>query len=193
MREKNRILMFLDLTSATTIAEKLDAYKYSLFLKDFFFDIDDAIYATKGTASQFVGDEVVIVWNKKEGITNNNCIRLFFLAEEKIRKSKRWYVEKYGFSPKFKAGIHYGKVIITEVGGTKQEIAYHGDTVNTTARIRSECSTINEKLLISAELLDLLSDIDLDYLVDPKGVFSLKGKENVVRLFSITQNKIPDD
>ena len=86
------------------------------------------------------------------------------------------YIEKYGLSPEFKAGIHFGNVIINEVGGTKQEIAYHGDTVNTTARIRSECSVLNEKLLISAELLDLLPDIDIEYLVESKGVFSLKGK-----------------
>jgi len=84
-------------------------------------------------------------------------------------------------------------VIITEVGGTKQEIAYHGDTVNTTARIRSECSVLKEKLLISAELLSLLADVNSDYLVKSKGEFSLKGKENVVRLFSIEQKKFTDD
>jgi adenylate cyclase len=55
---------------------------------------------------------------------------LFFLAEEIIQNSENRFVEKYGLSPEFKAGIHYGKVIITEVGGTKRGIAYHGDTVN---------------------------------------------------------------
>lgn len=190
-KEENRIFMFLDLTSATTIAEKLGAYKYSLFLKDFFFDIDDAINETKGTASQFVGDEVVIVWNAREGVENNNCIKLFFLAEEKIRTSKKRYIEKYGFSPEFKAGIHYGKVVIAEVGGTKQEIAYHGDAVNTAARIRSECSALNEKLLISAELLNLLANINVDFLVESKGVFSLKGKENAIGIFSIKKRPDP--
>jgi adenylate cyclase len=192
-KKEHRIFMFLDLTSATTTAEKLGAFKYSLFLKDFFFDIDDSINEAKGTASQFVGDEVVIVWNERDGIENNNCIRLFFLAEDKIRKSKNRYVEKYGLSPEFKAGVHSGEVIITEVGGTKQEIAYHGDTVNTTARIRSECSVLNEKLLISSELLSLLADIDIEFLVKSKGEFSLKGKENVVRLFNIEQKKLSDD
>jgi len=192
-KEENRIFMFLDLTSATTIAEKLGAYKYSLFLKDFFFDIDDAINDTRGTASQFVGDEVMVVWDVREGVENNNCVRLFFLAEDKIRTSKNRYLEKYGFFPEFKAGIHYGKVIIAEVGGTKQEIAYHGDTVNTTARIRSECSVVNEKLLVSAELLSLLTDIDIDFFVESKGVFSFKGKENVIGLFSIKQKNFSED
>lgn len=189
-KEEYRIFMFLDLTSATTIAEKLGAYEYSLFLKDFFFDIDDAINETKGITSQFAGDEVIIVWNASEGSENNNCVKLFFLAEEKIKASKNKYLEKYGFLPEFKAGIHYGNVIITEVGGTKQEIAYHGDTVNTAARIRSECNVVNEKLLISAELLSILTKIDNDYSVESKGVFSLKGKENVIGLFGVKEKNI---
>jgi len=184
-KEENRIFMFLDLTSATTIAEKLGAYKYSLFLKDFFIDIDDAINETKGSALQFVGDEVIIVWNVREGVESNNCIKLFFLAEEKIEASKNRYIEKYGVSPVFKAGLHCGKVIITVVGGTKQEIAYHGDTVNTAARIRSECNVLNEKLLISGELYSLINDSAKDFYCEPKGEFSLKGKENVVELYSV--------
>jgi len=47
-RKEERIVMFLDLTSSTAIAEKLDLYEYSSFLKDFFYDIDEAINETKG-------------------------------------------------------------------------------------------------------------------------------------------------
>ena len=192
-KEENRIFMFLDLTSSTTIAEKLGANKYSLFLKEFFFDIDDAIIETRGTASQFVGDEVIIVWDVSEGIDKNNCIRLFFLAEEKVQKSKNRYIEKYGFYPEFKAGIHSGNVIIAEIGGTKQEIAYHGDTVNTAARIRSKSSEVNEKILISSELLSLLTDLDNSFVIESKGQFSLKGKENVINLFAIRKKNLSND
>ncbi len=61
-KSEKRIFMFLDIISATTIAEKLEAKKYSSFLKDFFFDIDLAITTTGGVIFQFVGDEVVVVW-----------------------------------------------------------------------------------------------------------------------------------
>ena len=186
-KQEKRIFMFLDLTSATTIAEKLGAYKYSLFLKDFFFDVDEAIIETKGTAIQFVGDEIIIVWDPVEGIENTNCIKLFFLVERKIQISKNKYEDKYGIVPEFKAGLHYGDVIISEVGGTKQDIAYHGDTVNTAARIRSECNVVNEKLLISAELLSILTELDNDYCIESKGVFSLKGKKNVIGLFCVNK------
>ena len=184
-REEKRIIMFLDLTSSSRIAEQLDPFAYSSLIKDFFYDIDRSILTTNGSVFQFVGDEVVVLWNIKEGVENNNCLHFFFLAKEIIQKNKPKYEAKYGLVPEFKAGIHSGKVIVTEVGGRKQEIAYHGDTVNTAARIRSECNELNKRLLISAELLSLLSDIDRTYFVESQGIFSLKGKKNVIGLFSV--------
>jgi adenylate cyclase len=183
--QESRIFMFLDLCSSAAIAEKLDPFEYSSFLKDFFLDIDDAVVESKGAIIQFVGDEVVIVWKVKDGIERNNCVRFFPLAKSRILRKKRYYKDKYGVIPKFKAGLHYGRIVITEIGSTKQEIAYHGDTINTTARIRSECSNFEKDLLISADLLSILENIDVKYNVESVGVSSLKGKQNVIGLFSI--------
>jgi len=92
---EDRIFMFLDLSSATTIAEKLGAQKYSGFLKDFFFDIDEIITDTKGEIFQYEGDGIIILWTVKNGIMNNNCVKMFFAAKEKIGKLKDRYIEKY--------------------------------------------------------------------------------------------------
>jgi adenylate cyclase len=35
-----------------------------------------------------------------------------------------------------KAGAHVGRVVATEVGTIKSEIVFHGDVVNTTARVQ---------------------------------------------------------
>lgn len=186
-RKEFRVFMFLDLTSSTAIAEKLTPNEYSAFLKDFFFDLDDVIYSTKGDVFQYIGDEIVIVWNKSNGIINNNCIKFFFLAEKKIFSLKDKYLQKYGLFPKFKVGLHSGDVIITEVGGRKKEIAYHGDTINTTARIRSTCNDVNKRILVSAELLSLLDGIDKEFHVESVGLPNLKGKKNIIGLFNIKE------
>lgn len=183
--QEERIFMFLDLCSATEIAEKLDPFEYSAFLKDFFLDIDEAVIESKGAIIQFVGDEVVIVWKVKDGIERNNCVRFFPLAKSRILRKKQYYIDKYGVIPKFKAGLHHGNIVITEVGGTKQEIAYHGDTINTTAHIRSECTHSKKDLLISADLLSILGNIDQKYNIESVGIANLKGKKNVIGLFSI--------
>lgn len=186
-RKEERIIMFLDLTSATTIAEEMPLSQYSLFLQDFFSVIDDAINETKGSIFQFVGDEVVILWDSKQGVENNNSIRFFFLAQKKILDLKDYFMDKYNVVPNFKAGLHSGSVVITEVGVTKQEIAYHGDTVNTAARIRSVCNDVNKKFLVSAEILSQLTDIDIKYSVESVGLSNLKGKKNIIGLLSIEE------
>ena len=185
--EEERIIMFLDLTSSSEIAEKLSPQKYSLFLKDFFLDLDDAINETKGFVFQYVGDEVVVIWNRSEGVQNNNCMRLFFLAKKIFNSKKEIYIGKYGIFPNFKAGIHFGNIVITEIGGTKQEIAYHGDTINTAARIRSTCHSLNSELLISAELLSILTNTDEEFRIESVGISNFKGKKNIVGLFSVKQ------
>ena len=188
-REEERIFMFLDMASSTAIAEKLDSFTFSSFLQDFFSDLDELIQKTRGMTFQFVGDEVVIVWKLKDGIRNNNCVKFFFMAQKKMQLEKHKYLDKYGVIPEFKAGMHYGKIVIAKVGESKEEMAYHGDTINTAARIRSECNNSDKKILISAELLSILSELDDGYKIESKGVFSLKGKKNVVGLVSIEETE----
>jgi hypothetical protein len=42
-------------------------------------------------------------------------------------------------------------------------------------------------LLISAELLSILSNIDNEFFVESKGIFNFKGKKNVIGLFSVEE------
>lgn len=182
---EKKILMFLDISNSTTIAEKIGMYKFSSLLQDFFRDIDEAVINSLGTIYQFVGDEVIITWDINDGVNNYNCVKFFFDAKKLVNNQKQGYVSKFGLHPEFKAGIHIGEVIISKVGISKQEITYHGDTINTTARIRSMCNNLNKELLVSAELLSLLPDLDDKFNVEAKGVIQLKGKKNVIALFSI--------
>lgn len=179
---EERIFMFLDLNDATTIAEKLGSEKFSSFLRDFFNDIDIAITTSKGEVYQYVGDEIVVIWNTKYGLKDNNCISAFYSAVESIKSKEEYYKQNYGVIPNFKASFHIGEVTITEVGSSKKEIAYHGDTINTASRICSLAGTLKTNLLISKTLyekLDLNSSIKLIDL----GKHSLKGKEEVIHVY----------
>jgi adenylate cyclase len=184
-RKQERIIMFLDLISSTSIAEKIGDHKYSALLKDFFYDLDEIISKTKGAVYQYVGDEVVVLWEVKNGIENNNCLRCYNEAQKIIFKKKEKYIKLYGVYPQFKAGIHLGEVIVTEVGGLKSEIAYHGDTMNTASRLCSSARDYNNGLLISAELLSYLEDIDESYNVASIGLVKFKGKEHHIAAFSV--------
>jgi adenylate cyclase len=122
----------------------------------------------------------------KDGTHNLNCINLFFHIQKNIENKKKTYLDKYGVYPEFKAGLHFGKVIAGEMGDIKKDIVYHGDTVNTTARIQAECNKYNKKVLISKELLDNL-ELNDKYKVESMGFIILRGKEKELELYGIEE------
>jgi adenylate cyclase len=191
-KEEVRIFMFMDLKSSTSYAEEYGHIKYSNLIQDCFYDLADIVYSRCAKVYQYVGDEVILTWEIEKGIHNNNCIQTFFDFDKAIKKKEDYYTNKYGLIPEFKAGLHYGDVIITEIGGAKEELAYHGDTVNTAARIQSVCNEREKKLIVSADLLAILNDKELDkkYYIESEGITYLKGKKHAVGIFSVEKNNI---
>jgi adenylate cyclase len=182
--EEVRMVMFLDLNSSTTIAEEIGHLRFHAFLNDFFSDISDAIWQTRGEVYKYVGDEVIVTWDPVRGAKNANCIRCFFHILEDIARVKERYLHKYGVSPEFKAGLHIGKVTVGEIGLIRHEIALLGDTINTTARILSEAGERKKKLLISEDILKSLR-IPENFSRESIGKIKLKGKEHEIELWSI--------
>jgi adenylate cyclase len=191
---EERIFMFLDIKSATTLGEKLGAKTYSSFLQDLFYDITDPVLETSGSVYQYAGDEVVLTWKAEIGIVNYNCISCFFKIKEKISERKEFYLNKYGVEPSFKAGLHIGEAIVTEVGDLKKEIVFHGDVLNTASRIQAQCNQLNQQLLVSDILLKkFTAQNDYHFQFNggmrtvSMGRFKLRGKEEDIELFGVTE------
>jgi adenylate cyclase len=176
--------MFTDLKDSTTIAEKLGHLRFSNFIKDYFNDISDAIITYKGDIYQYVGDEVIVVWPLNEGVRGNSCVECFFRMQEIIQSKKSYYIDNYGVVPEFKAGLHYGDTVVTEVGKIKKEIVYHGDVLNTASRIQGKCNEYHQHLIVSDNLLKKLS-LNERFMVQPLGEIALKGKQTNLSLFGI--------
>ncbi len=185
--EENRVFMFLDIKSATSIAEKLGPLKYHQFLNDFYREITYPILYKKGEIYQYVGDEVTISWSFKNAFKNLNCIECFFEIQNTIQNHSQLFSEKYGVVPEFKAGLHYGKTVAGEIGIIKREIVYSGDTLNTTARIQELCNPFGEKLLISKEMLENLQ-FKNHYEIKELGEKELRGRKAKISLYGV--NKI---
>lgn len=185
-KEEEMIFLIMDLKSSTSIAEALGHLKYSAFIRDSFMDINSLLAPYNGQIYQYVGDEIVITWTIEEGIKDFSCIQFFFACEEKFKKNAGIYKERYGLVPEFKAGLHMGKVTAVEVGDIKRDIAYHGDTIITAARIQSVCNTYNKKLLTSVEIWEN-TDVLKFYKIESLGAIELKGKSTSMEIASLTK------
>ena len=185
-REEERIFMFVDMKSSTTIAEKLGHIRFFNLLNDFFHDITNPIIYSQGEIYQYVGDEVVISWTMKNGIYNGNCVRCFYHMQEAIQKKSNRYQNKYGLIPEFKVGLHCGMVTTGEIGVIKKDIVFSGDVMNTTSRIQSVCNIYGVKILLSKTLLDRLNLPPHQFNPRRVGIIELKGKREKVELYTFS-------
>ena len=183
-REEERIFMFMDLKSSTSLAEELGHLKYSSFIRDCFMDINHVLLPFNAQVYQYVGDEIVLTWKLSDGLKDLSCIRFFFACENYFRDRNLYYTKNYGFLPLFKAGLHLGQVTAVEIGEIKRDIAYHGDTLNTTARIQSACNEYNKKFLVSEIVLEKLGLVN-NLSAEPLGPIQLRGKTTKIGIASV--------
>jgi len=186
-RVEKRIFMFLDLKSSTTIAEKLGHIKYFRLLNDFFSDITNSVLKFEGEIYQYVGDEIVVSWKLPSGSDQAKCIACFFDISRTIADLATNYEAEYGLVPEFKAGFHCGEVTTGEVGVLKKEIIFTGDVLNTTSRIQNKCNEYNTRLIVSADLKDLLPSSD-EIKYDDLGSISLRGRESAIQLYTASSS-----
>jgi len=185
--EQERIFMFIDMKSSTSIAEKLNHKKYSHLIQDVFNDMS-IIDNYQGHIYQYLGDGAIITWRLKEGLRGDVYLRAFYAFTRMIQKRRRYYKRKYGIVPNFKAGVHAGKVMVLQVGRIRRDISYNGDALNTAARIESLCNEYKQNLLISGDLYKRMKDQE-DFNIKKVGNIKLKGKRKGVDIYQVKKKK----
>jgi adenylate cyclase len=179
---EKRIVMFLDLKDSTPIAEKLGSKEYFRFIRDFIYFVSIAMIEYNGRIYQYVGDEVVVSW--LFNIPNSRrCMDSLIEARRLLQRNSNKFRRLYDVVPEFRVGIHVGDVTVGEIGVIKKDIAMSGDTMNTTARIRTACSELNHKFIVSkafAEVIDFK-----EWQVENLGLVDLKGKKESIELVAL--------
>ena len=182
--EINKIFLFIDLKSSTTIAERLGNLKYSAFLIDYFDDMTDAILMSGAEIYQYIGDEIILTWSLKQGLKDSKCINCFYDIRNTMELKKEKYLKKYGVSPQFKAAMHAGNVSVTWIGSIKKEIVHHGDVLNTTARVQAECNKYEQCFMITEymkENVRIPEYLKIEYIDE----LQLKGKQEKVKIYGL--------
>ncbi len=179
---ENRIVMFLDLKDSTPIAEKLGHQQYFLFIREFIMHVSMALIEYNGRIYQYVGDEIVVSWISAPK-NARYALASVIEARKNVQKNSERFRRKYNVIPEFRVGIHIGDVTVGEIGIIKKDLAMSGDTMNTTARIRSACNELNQKFIVSKDFIDF-SGLK-EWQSESLGVVDLKGKAAGIELFSL--------
>lgn len=181
---ENRIFMFLDLKDSTAYAEKLGHIRYSNLIQKCFLYLNEIVFDHKAQIYQYVGDEAVLTWDASDPDARRLSVELFFAFREKLISKSAKFEKEFGFIPEFKAGMNEGAVTAAEVGYIKRDIAYHGDVLNTGARIQDKCNELGKSLLVSEAFATQIKNLNL-FKQELLGEVALKGKEKAVNIYAV--------
>jgi adenylate cyclase len=181
-KDERRIIAFIDLRDSTAIAEKLGHKEYFKFIRDFIYYISTGLMEYGGRIYQYVGDEIVVSWPDTKR-NAKKCIYALIEARKSLNKNLNKFMRKYDVVPEYKVGVHVGEVTIGEIGIIKKDLVMSGDTMNTTARIRTACNELNQKFIVSKDFLDRVQL--KDWQAESLGPIDLKGKNSSIELFAL--------
>ena len=182
--EETRIFLFADIVGSTGIAERLGHMAYSSFLRDCFSDISEPILAWKGEVYQHAGDSVLVTWRMHRGLRSAACVQCFFDMIQLLELRGDDYRRQYDTIPRLRAGIHGGDVVTTWVGEARKDLAFHGDTMNTAARVETACKELDAQCLVSERVYGA---IELPPHLEARSVgeVELRGRTGALELYSV--------
>ena len=210
-REQKIVILFSDIRGYTSFSEEMLPYDTVHILNRYFLIMGEVVHKYNGYIDKYMGDGLMVLFGI-EGESQDNCLNAVLAAQGMIREMKEmntYLNNNFNVQLEIGIGIHYGEVILGEVGHPdKMQLTAIGDSVNTASRIESMCKKTGSTLLISEEVyLDIKSRLDkLDQkeevsleayqkikgnenLLIPRKVFKakLKGKGDYHRLYSLKE------
>lgn len=187
-RVEARFFLFVDVRGSTGIAERLGPAAVHRFLNRIFRIAADPIEDHRGQIYQYVGDEIVVTWTVDRGRPDARPLACFFAIEDALGRAAPTFLRDFGTEPRLRAALHAGPVIAGEVGESKREIVFHGDTMNTAARLEHLTRDLERRFIVSSDALGLLAGAERFRLED-LGEQAVRGRAATVRVSAVDRAK----
>ena len=185
-REEERIVLFLDLTGSTAVAERIGNVRFHALLAETFACLARVVTDLGGEVYRYVGDELIATWPVATPADNARPILCLFLCREALGRVRPQLLRRHGVALDFRAGLHLGTLVVGEVGGFKREITLIGEAMNTAARIEQACRNGGHAFLISEALLER-TVLPHEAVVTSIGAHRLHGKMDSLELYTVEQ------
>lgn len=183
-RLEERFFLFVDIAGSTALAERIGPVAVHRFLADVFRLVSDPIGDYGGEIYQYVGDEMVVTWTLAEGRLDARPIACFFAIVAALDEATPEFQREFGVAPRLRAALHAGPVVIGEIGDLKHDIVFHGDVMNTAARLEQATRDLDRSFLASADALSRLT-VTERYALEPLGPHAVRGRAAPVEVYAV--------
>lgn len=180
-------MMFIDVRSFSTLAERLSAREVVATLNRLFELIVPIVHAQGGHVDKFVGDGLLAVFGAPQR-RDDHADQALVASLEIAATVEREFGDRLSIG----VGLNSGPVVAGNVGGAgRLEFTVIGDAVNLAARVEEATRTTGDTVLISEHTRALLSDGVAGSLEERPAV-RLKGRAKAVLLFAPDVGAAPE-
>jgi adenylate cyclase len=152
--EENRFVLFVDIAGSTGLAERLGGVAIHRLLDRTFRLLTLAVVDYRGEVLNYVGDEVIVTWREKNGAIDCRPLRCFVAMREELSRASSQLQQEFGAVPRIRGSLHFGPVIVGEIGDVKRAIVFNGDVMNTAARLEELSRNVDGGFLASRAAMD---------------------------------------
>ncbi len=161
IRSQQIAVLFVDIIGFTQMAQKMEAKQTIALLREFLGAMENEVFKHNGTLDKYLGDGLMATFGtpfptNKDASNALACATAMISALDKINE-KRIKQGKEKIRAGF--GLHYGDVVLGDIGANRMEFAVIGNTVNAAARLE----TLNRKLACTLTVSDaLLTQVEIE-------------------------------
>jgi adenylate cyclase len=152
--EENRFVLFVDIAGSTGLAERLGGVGIHRFLDRTFRLLTLAVVDYRGEVLGYVGDEVIVTWPERGGAVDCRPLRCFVAMRDELTAVKGRFEREFGAVPRIRGSLHFGPVIVGEIGDVKRAIVFNGDVMNTAARLEELSRNVDGGFLASRAAME---------------------------------------
>ncbi|TNF64748.1 MAG: adenylate/guanylate cyclase domain-containing protein [Rhodobacteraceae bacterium] len=185
-------VLFVDMVGFTSYAARHAPEEVIGTLRAFHRRMEAEVFRHNGTLDKYMGDGLMATFGTPVA-TDRDAANALACARAMIDSLAEWNAERAaGGEPAIRAGfgLHFGPVVLGDIGANRLEFAVIGNTVNVASRLEGMTRQIGATLAVSdslrAEILGRSgSDAGLISGLVPRGAQIIRGLDHPVEVWSL--------
>lgn len=182
--EENRFVLFVDIAGSTGLAERLGGVGIHRFLDRTFRLLTLAVVDYRGEVLDYVGDEVIVTWPERGGAVDCRPLQCFVAMRDELARASSQFEREFGAVPRIRGSLHFGPVIVGEIGDVKRAIVFNGDVMNTAARLEELSRKVDGGFLASRSAMERFASVP-PFAVRDLGRLAIRGRADGIDVVGI--------
>jgi adenylate cyclase len=182
--EENRFVLFVDIAGSTGLAERLGGVGIHRFLDRTFRLLTLSVVDYRGEVFDYVGDEIIVTWPERGGAVDCRPLRCFVAMRDELSRAASQFEREFGAAPRIRGSLHFGPVIVGEIGDVKRAIVFNGDVMNTAARLEELSRNVDGGFLASRAAMERFSSTP-PFAVHDLGRLPIRGRADGIDVIGI--------